>query len=121
MTAPTPFAPRTRPTPLRSLGWLLPLAAALTACTTTRPPRRWHPPPHQLAGPLPHDGQLQQLTDWRARTNDPVLVALIESAQRISPSLAQARSRVEQARATQTTARAALLPRWMRRPAPAGA
>ena len=39
-----------------------------------------------------------------------MLVALIESAQRISPSLAQARSRVEQARATQTTARAALLP-----------
>ena len=39
-----------------------------------------------------------------------MLVGLIESAQRISPSLAQARSRVEQARATQTTARAALLP-----------
>ena len=66
--------------------------------------------PTSWQAPLPHEGQLQQLTNWWARTNDPVLVALIESAQRISPSLAQARSRVEQARATQTTARAALLP-----------
>ena len=111
MTAPTSLAPRTRPTPLRSLGWLLPLAAALTACTTTRPPAQVAPAtPTSWQAPLPHDGQLQQLTDWWARTNDPVLVGLIESAQRISPSLAQARSRVEQARATQTTARAALLP-----------
>ena len=111
MTAPTSFAPRRRPTPLRSLGWLLPLAAALTACTTLRPPAQVAPAtPTSWQAPLPHDGQLQHLTNWWARTHDPVLVGLIESAQRISPSLAQARSRVEQARATQTTARAALLP-----------
>ena len=111
MTAPTSLAPRKRPTPLRRLGWLLPLAAALTACTTLRPPAQVAPAtPTSWQAPLPHDGQLQQLTNWWARTHDPVLVALIESAQRISPSLAQARSRVEQARATQTTARAALLP-----------
>nr|WP_233099794.1 efflux transporter outer membrane subunit [Acidovorax sp. IB03] len=83
----------------------------MTACTTTRPPAQVAPAtPNSWQAPLPHDGQLQQLTDWWAHTNDPVLVGLIESAQRISPSLAQARSRVEQARATQTTARAALLP-----------
>ena len=111
MTAPTSLAPRKRPTPLRRLGWLLPLAAALTACTTLRPPAQVAPAtPTSWQAPLPHEGQLQQLTNWWARTNDPVLVGLIESAQRISPSLAQARSRVEQARATQTTARAALLP-----------
>eukprot|EP01034_Spumella_vulgaris_P027243 gene27243-33934_t len=87
------------------------LAAPLTACTTTRPPQAVAPAtPTAWQAPLPHDGQLQHLTDWWARTHDPVLVALITSAQRISPSLAQARSRVEQARATQTTARAALLP-----------
>lgn len=91
MTAPTSFAPRRRPTPLRSLGWLLPLAAALTACTTLRPPAQVAPAtPTSWQAPLPHEGQLQQLTDWWARTNDPVLVGLIESAQRISPSLAQA-------------------------------
>ena len=87
------------------------LVMGLGACTTTPPPRQvtaavpatWH-------APLPHGGQVEQLARWWARTNDPVLVSLIESAQNVSPTLAQARSRVEQARATQLTSRAALLP-----------
>ena len=99
------------PHPTAQPGVVAAPAAALTACTTLRPPAQVSPAtPTSWQAPLPHDGQLQQLTNWWARTNDPVLVGLIESAQRISPSLAQARSRVEQARATQTTARAALLP-----------
>ena len=62
MTAPTSLAPRKRPTPLRRLGWLLPLAAALTACTTLRPPAQVTPAtPTSWQAPLPHEGQLQQL------------------------------------------------------------
>mgnify|MGYP006170096973 CR=1 FL=1 len=81
-----------------ALPMVVTLAAPLTACTTTRPPQAVAPAtPTTWQAPLPHDGQLQHLTDWWARTHDPVLVALITSAQRISPSLAQARSRVDQA------------------------
>ena len=54
MTAPTSLAPRKRPTPLRRLGWLLPLAAALTACTTLRPPAQVAPAtPTSWQAPLP--------------------------------------------------------------------
>ncbi len=89
----------------------LALTGALAGCASTALlPAPAPATPTTWQAPLPHDGQLQHLSDWWGRTHDPVLVALITSAQRISPSLAQARSRVEQARATQTTARAALLP-----------
>ena len=73
MTAPTSFAPRKRP-PTAQPGVVAALAAALTACTTLRPPAQVTATPTSWQAPLPHDGQLQQLTDWWARTNDPVLV-----------------------------------------------
>ena len=98
--------------PALSMALVVGLIVGLSACTT-------HPPPPHVAAaavppawqaPLPHGGQVEQLAQWWARTNDPVLVSLIDAAQNVSPTLAQARSRVQQARATQVTSRAALLP-----------
>ena len=90
----------------------LALVVALGACTTTPPPPRVAAAamPRAWQAPLPHGGHVEQLAQWWARTNDPVLIALIDAAQNVSPTLAQARSRVEQARATQVASRAALWP-----------
>ncbi|MEP6791550.1 MAG: efflux transporter outer membrane subunit, partial [Ramlibacter sp.] len=83
----------------------------LAACASSAPP----PAPTQLAppqwySPLPHNGTLSDLTRWWQQFNDPLLVQLIESAQTLSPTVASARSRIEQARATRVATRAALLP-----------
>jgi NodT family efflux transporter outer membrane factor (OMF) lipoprotein len=51
------------------------------------------------------------LAQWWQQQGDPVLVELIEAAQAVSPSVAQAMARVESARAQRTTASAALLPK----------
>lgn len=83
----------------------------LAACSTT-------PLPAQLPAavapgwqaPLPHGGSVEDLARWWARVDDPLLVELIESAQAVSPGMAQARSRIAQARATQVASRAALGP-----------
>ena len=86
-------------------------ALTLTACATTTPP----PPvalqaPAAWQAPLPHQGSLQALSQWWTRLNDPLLIELIAAAQAISPGLAQAQSRVAQARASQVASRAALGP-----------
>ena len=86
-------------------------ALTLTACATTTPP----PPvalqaPAAWQAPLPHQGSLQALSQWWTRLNDPLLIELIAAAQTISPGLAQAQSRVAQARASQVASRAALGP-----------
>jgi hypothetical protein len=59
---------------------------------------------------LPHHGQAADLARWWERQNDPLLADLIAAAQAASPDLAQARSRLAQARAAQVSAGAALLP-----------
>lgn len=66
--------------------------------------------PSQWYAPLPHQGQLSDLQQWWAQLNDPLLVLLIESAQSHSPTVAAARSRIEQARQTRVIAGAAFLP-----------
>ncbi|MDB5947194.1 MAG: transporter, partial [Ramlibacter sp.] len=83
----------------------------LAGCATPAPP----PPiaataPPQWYGTLPHNGTLADLTRWWQQFDDPLLLRLIESAQTLSPTVATARSRIDQARATRATARAALLP-----------
>lgn len=94
----------------------LPLSAAvvaplwLAACVTPPPPPLAATAPPEWSAPLPHQGALADLTQWWRQFNDPLLVQLIESAQTASPSIASARSRIEQARATRTAAGAALLP-----------
>ncbi|MEQ1593092.1 MAG: efflux transporter outer membrane subunit [Thiobacillaceae bacterium] len=65
----------------------------------------------QWFAPLPHNGSLTDLSQWWAQHGDPLLVNLIESAQAVSPSIASAKTRIEQARATRVIAGAALLPR----------
>lgn len=66
-------------------------------------PPQWH-------APLPHGGQLGELDAWWQQFDDPLLGRLITAAQAASPSVAQAASRIEQARASRTAAGAALGP-----------
>lgn len=96
------------------------MAATLAGCAVPTPPRsadtpapaQWHAP--RPAGdalpPLPHDGDPAALVQWWRQFNDPLLVELVQAAQAASPTVASARSRIEQSRATRTAASAALLP-----------
>lgn len=90
-----------------TLGLLLLLAA----CATTSPPATVAPqPPMQWQAPLPHNGTLTDLSHWWQQQGDPLLVELIDAAQRVSPGVSAARSRIAQARATQVVAGASLGP-----------
>ena len=83
----------------------------LAACATpAHPPAVAVAAPAQWQAPLPHQGSLQGLNQWWQQLNDPLLVELIDAAQAVSPTLASARSRLLQARATRSTAKAALGP-----------
>ncbi len=86
-------------------------ALVLSACADLLPPAQ---PgielPAQWQAPLPHAGTVGALTQWWLQQGDPLLVELIAAAQAVSPTLAQALSRVEASRAQQTAARAALIP-----------
>lgn len=96
---------------LRHLWWAACLPLVLAACATTAPPSQVDaPPPATWQAPLPHQGSVQALGDWWAQWGDPLLVDLVREAQALSPGVAQARSRLAQARATQAASRAALLP-----------
>jgi outer membrane protein, multidrug efflux system len=66
--------------------------------------------PSAWQAPLPHEGRLTLLKAWWQQFNDPLLIHLIDAAQAVSPSIATAKSRIEQARAKQVSANAALLP-----------
>ena len=101
---------------------LLPLA--LGACATAAAPGAvsapvpalWSAPlpPHPAATlglpEKPHHGKLTDLTQWWQQQGDPLLVELIAAAQAVSPTVATARSRLEQSRATRVAAGAALGP-----------
>jgi multidrug efflux system outer membrane protein len=73
------------------------------AASTPTAPARWE-------APLPHQGQTTDLTRWWQQFDDPALAELITAAENVSPTLASARSRIAQARATRTAAGAALGP-----------
>ena len=79
--------------------WQGPLQAPPASASITAPPA-WQ-------SPLPHNGKIADLATWWAGLNDPILVRLIEGAQAASGSLADARARIAQARATRTAAGAA--------------
>jgi NodT family efflux transporter outer membrane factor (OMF) lipoprotein len=66
-------------------------------------PAQWH-------APLPHEGQISDLSLWWSQFNDPLLARLIEAGQRVSPTIAAAASRIGDARANRTAQRASLLP-----------
>lgn len=82
------------------------VAGCITLPSTTiptEPPAQWH-------APLPHNGSVSDLARWWEQQGDVLLVQMIEAAQTASPTIAAARSRIEQARAARTAAGAALLP-----------
>ena len=93
--------------------WPVVMAALwlLAACAGAPPvPDPAAPTPTEWQAPLPHGGQVNALAVWWQQFNDPLLVQLIDAAQEASASVASARSRIEQARATRVAAGAALLP-----------
>ncbi|MES2686751.1 MAG: efflux transporter outer membrane subunit [Pseudomonadota bacterium] len=81
------------------------------SAVSTNPPAQWFAPlPGQPVAGLPHQGQLTDLSRWWQQQGDPLLVELVNAAQAVSPSVASARSRIEQSRASRVAAGAALLP-----------
>jgi multidrug efflux system outer membrane protein len=66
--------------------------------------------PDHWQAPLPHNGSLSALKTWWAQLDDRLLVELIDSAQRVSPTIAAAATRIAQAESTLTDAQASLLP-----------
>ena len=66
--------------------------------------------PAQWYAPAAHHGELADLSRWWAQFNDPLLDRLIADAQRVSPTVASARLRIEQSRAARATADADRLP-----------
>lgn len=87
------------------------LALGLSACANLMPPAQVDAlVAPQWQAPLPHQGAVGSLTQWWQQQGDPLLVELINAAQTVSPTVAQALSRVESARASRTMANASLLP-----------
>lgn len=78
-------------------------APALPESASTRVAAQWH-------APLPHDGRVDGLRQWWSQFDDPLIPYLIETAQRASPTLAQAAANMANARASSVTSGAALLP-----------
>ena len=68
-------------------------------------------PPLNWQAPVPHQGEVAALSDWWAAQGDPMLVAMIDAAQAVSPTVATATSRIAQSRASREIAGATLLPR----------
>ncbi|OIR04476.1 toluene efflux pump outer membrane protein TtgI precursor [mine drainage metagenome] len=91
------------------------LLAVLTSCSSA-PVNTYKPktPPAQWVEPLPfvqpHDGKLDGLTNWWQQFNDPLLVQLIEAAQKVSPDIESAKARVIAAQTAVTLANSQLLP-----------
>jgi outer membrane protein, multidrug efflux system len=87
------------------------LTGILCSCATQAPPStvptaaaaQWH-------APLPHGGALTRLSEWWERQGDATVVQFIEAAQAVSPTIASARSRIEQARSARVAIGAALVP-----------
>jgi outer membrane protein, multidrug efflux system len=90
------------------------LPLVLAGCASTAPAlapegagaqvaMQWH-------APLPHGGQVDDLRQWWSQFDDPLMLRLIEAAQRASPTLARAAANMADARASRVTSGAALLP-----------
>ena len=81
-------------------------AVAVNPAPTLQTPAQWYAPMQAV----PHGGQPQQLAQWWASLGDTVLVDLLAAAQANGASVAQAASRIAQARAALTLAGAASRP-----------
>ena len=80
---------------------------------TSTVPAQWQAalPAQTTTAALAHKGSLGNLSSWWEQQNDPLLVELIMAAQTVSPSVASARSNIEQARASRVASGAATLPK----------
>ena len=93
-----------------------PILVLLSGCITLGPDYdrqqsiSWQNEPTSWQQPLPHDGNPAALTAWWAQFNDPILLELIDQAQKQSNSMAQAALRIAQARALLVTTDAAAVP-----------
>lgn len=91
--------------------FVLALGLALSGCSFVPPDvRAPEVAPAGWSAPLPHAGSADALVDWWSRFDDPLLVRLIDVAQRTHPALEQAALRIAEARANARIARAALAP-----------
>ena len=89
----------------------LTLPLVLSACAITLPEAQVDSQAApQWQAPLPHQGAVGSLSIWWQQQGDPELLKLIEAAQAAAPSVAQALSRIEAARALQAATTAVLLP-----------
>lgn len=88
------------------------LASACAVVPSQTPPRMdtSDVAPPAWNTPLPHAGNTTDLAQWWQSLGDPLLVELIDSAEKVSPTLASATSRLRQARATLASADAANRP-----------
>jgi multidrug efflux system outer membrane protein len=104
------------------------MAVLITACATQTPPSsvpaatpsQWYAPlpgnntsaqpDSNASAHLPHNGTLTDLSQWWQLQGDPLLAQLINAAQAVSPTIASAKSRIEQSRTARVAAGAALLP-----------
>lgn len=83
---------------------------AFSGCAVQRPAPAPAPPvPAAWSAPVP-EGRSAALAAWWQQFDDPLLADLVEAAEVASPTLATARSRIAQARATRVAANASLLP-----------
>jgi NodT family efflux transporter outer membrane factor (OMF) lipoprotein len=97
--------------PLTQQVSILAMTLGLVGCANFMPPTQVDAQvAPQWQAPLPHQGTVSTLAQWWQSQGDPVLAELIDAAQAVSPSVAQALARVDAARATRAAANAALLP-----------
>lgn len=88
----------------------------LSGCTTAPvntfkpalPPNGWIEP---LPSTQPHNGKITNLKEWWQQFNDPVLLQLIEAAQKVSPDIENAKARVIASQTAVTVANSQLLPK----------
>lgn len=80
---------------------------SVNAFKPTPPPDGWVEP---LPATQPHAGKVSNLSDWWQQFNDPVLVDLIQAAQKVSPDIENAKARVIASQAAATLANAQQLP-----------
>jgi len=86
-----------------------PLLLLLTTACATRPPDKVEDPtPARWHVPLPHSGAPVLMAEWWRRMDEPLLVELIDSAQKLSPDIASAAARLAEARANRVAAGAAM-------------
>lgn len=89
------------------------VAMTVSGCSSVTPSAPLQPSPEvpsNWSAPLPHDGRVQELSQWWQGLGDPVLVRFMQAAQAQSPTVSGAATAIEQSRAALTSAQAANLP-----------